>query len=76
MAAAGDRGAAFATNPAWAARLIERALTAHVPFAWVAADGVGALETGLLRARTGYVPGRQLRPPRPVLSKPQAIRIA
>jgi SRSO17 transposase len=52
--------ARFATKPALAARMIERALTAAVPFAWVAADtvyGVGALETLLRRAGKGYVLG-------------------
>jgi SRSO17 transposase len=50
----------FATKPALAARMIERALTAQVPFAWAAADtvyGVGALETVLRRAGKGYVLG-------------------
>jgi SRSO17 transposase len=40
--------------------MIERALVAHVPFAWVAADsvyGVGSLETMLRRAGKGYVLG-------------------
>jgi SRSO17 transposase len=50
----------FATKPALATRMIERALAAQVPFAWVAADtvyGVGALETTLRRAGRGYVLG-------------------
>ena len=40
--------------------MIERAMAAGVPFAWVAADsvyGVGELETALRRAGKGYVPG-------------------
>jgi SRSO17 transposase len=52
--------ACFATKPALAARMIEQALAAQVPFAWVAADsvyGVGALETVLRRAGKGYVLG-------------------
>mgnify|MGYP000597717442 CR=1 FL=1 len=52
--------ARFATKPALAARMIERALAAQVPFAWVAADtvyGVGALETALRRTGKGYVLG-------------------
>jgi SRSO17 transposase len=50
----------FATKPSLAVRMIERALAARVPFAWVAADtvyGVGALETALRRAGKGYVLG-------------------
>jgi SRSO17 transposase len=56
--------ASFATKPALAARMIERALAAQVPFAWVAADtvyGVGALETVLRRAGKGYVLSRLAR---------------
>ena len=50
----------FATKPALAATMIERALAAKVPFGWVAADsvyGVGAIETVLRRAGKGYVLG-------------------
>ena len=50
----------FATKPALACAMIERALSAQVPFAWVAADsiyGVGAVETALRRAGKGYVLG-------------------
>ena len=50
----------FATKPVLAARIIERALAANVPFAWVAADsvyGVGAIETMLRRAGKAYVLG-------------------
>ncbi len=52
--------AGFATKPALARRMIERALSASVPFAWVAADtvyGVGEIETALRRAGKGYVLG-------------------
>ena len=44
----------------WRAAMIERAIAAGVPFAWVAADsvyGVGELETALRRAGKGYVLG-------------------
>ena len=50
----------FATKPRLAARMIERALAASLPFAWVAADtvyGVGEIERVLRRAGKGYVLG-------------------
>ncbi len=50
----------FATKPAIARTMIERAIAAGVPFSWVAADsvyGVGAIETALRRAGKGYVLG-------------------
>ena len=50
----------FATKPRLARAMIERALAAHVPFSWVAADtvyGVGEIETVLRRAGRGYVLG-------------------
>ena len=53
-------GTAFATKPALALEMIERAITADVPFAWVAADtvyGVGDIEMGLRRAGKGFVLG-------------------
>ena len=43
-------GIAFATKPAMARAMIERAIAAKVPFGWVAADsvyGVGGIETAL-----------------------------
>ena len=50
----------FATKPALALGMIERAITAGVPFAWVAADsvyGVSDIEMALRRAAKGYVLG-------------------
>jgi SRSO17 transposase len=50
----------FATKPAIGVAMIERALKAGVPFAWVAADsiyGVGEVEMVLRRAGKGYVLG-------------------
>jgi SRSO17 transposase len=53
-------GMAFATKPALAVQIIDRAIRAQVPFAWVAADsvyGVGDIEQALRRAGKGYVLG-------------------
>ncbi len=53
-------GTRFATKPAIARAMIERAIAAKVPFSWVAADsvyGVGSVETALRRAGKGYVLG-------------------
>ena len=53
-------GTGFATKPRLARAMIERAIAAKVPFAWVAADsvyGVGEIETALRRAGKGYVLG-------------------
>src|SRR3979411_656133 len=53
-------GSGFATKPAIALKMIERALAAEVPFGWVAADsvyGVGDIEMALRRAGKGYVLG-------------------
>jgi SRSO17 transposase len=50
----------FATKPQLALAMIERAIQAKVPFAWVAADsiyGVGDIELALRRAYKGYVLG-------------------
>jgi SRSO17 transposase len=53
-------GTVFATKPALARQMIERAIAADVPFSWVAADtvyGVGDIEAALRRAGKGYVLG-------------------
>jgi SRSO17 transposase len=53
-------GTTFATKPRLARAMIERAIAAGVPFAWVAGDsiyGVGEIEIGLRRAGKGYVLG-------------------
>jgi SRSO17 transposase len=53
-------GAVFATKPALAVQMINRAIAAGVPFSWVAADsvyGVGDIEQALRRASKGYVLG-------------------
>ena len=50
----------FATKPALACAMIQRALAANVPFSWVATYsvyGVGDLEMALRRAGKGYVLG-------------------
>ena len=50
----------FATKPKLATRMIARAITAFVPFRWVAGDtvyGVGGIEQQLRRAGKGCVPG-------------------
>jgi SRSO17 transposase len=50
----------FATKPRIAVGMIEQAIRAGVPFAWVAADsvyGVGEVETTLRQAGKGYVLG-------------------
>ncbi|MGL4440924.1 MAG: IS701 family transposase [Bosea sp. (in: a-proteobacteria)] len=50
----------FATKPAQALNMINRAIAAEVPFAFVAADsvyGVGDIEMALRRAGKGYVLG-------------------
>ena len=55
----------FATKPQLAARMIERAVTAEVPFNWVAADTVYGvdIEMALRRAGKGYVLGTHANQP-------------
>lgn len=53
-------GTEFATKPQLAATMIRRAIDAHVPFRWVAADsvyGVSTVEKTLRRGGIGYVLG-------------------
>lgn len=53
-------GIGFSTKPRMAQDMIERAIEANTPFAWVAADsvyGVSHLETALRCAGRGYVLG-------------------
>ena len=53
-------GIGFSTKPQLAGEMIQRALAARTPFAWVAGDsvyGVGAIEGALRRAGKGYVLG-------------------
>jgi DDE superfamily endonuclease len=47
----------FVTKPEIAARMIERAVAAGVPFDWVAADTINGVEMPLRRAGKGYVLG-------------------
>ncbi len=66
----------FATKPAIALAMIERALAADMPFSWVAADsvyGVGAIETALRSAGKGYVLGVNANHLFHSWAKPQAI---
>ena len=69
-------GTRFATKPAIARAMIERAIAADVPFAWVAADsvyGVGNIEMALRRAGKGYVLGVNANHSFRSWGKPQAI---
>ena len=69
-------GIGFATKPAIARAMIERAIGADVPFSWVAADsvyGVGDIETALRRAGKGYVLGVNANHPFRSWAKPHAI---
>lgn len=67
---------AFATKLGLALAMIGRAMTAEVPFAWVAADsvyGVGGIETALRRAGKGYVLGVNANHPFNSWDKPQPV---
>jgi SRSO17 transposase len=66
----------FATKPALALAMIERAIAAMVPFSFVAADtvyGVGDIEMALRRSGKGYVLGVKSNEPFHSWDKPQTI---
>ena len=66
----------FATKPALARAMIERAIAANVPFSYVAADsvyGVGDIEMALRRAGKGYVLGVKSNQPFYSWGKQQAV---
>ena len=66
----------FATKPALALAMIERAIAASVPFSFVAADsvyGVGDIEMALRRAGKGYVLGVKCNHPFRSWGKPRPI---
>jgi len=66
----------FATKPALALAMIERALASNVPFSFVAADsvyGVGDIEMALKRAAKGYVLGVNANHPFRSWGKPLAV---
>jgi SRSO17 transposase len=58
-------GTGFATKPQLALAMMERAIAAQTPFAWVVADsvyGVGEIETALRKPAKGYVLGVTSKP--------------
>jgi SRSO17 transposase len=66
----------FATKPALALAMIQRAMASNVPFSWVAADsiyGVGDIEMALKRAAKGYVLGVNANHPFRSWGKPLAV---
>jgi len=71
-----SKNTGFATKPALALAMIERAIASGVPFSWVAADsvyGVGDIEMALKRAAKGYVPGVNANHPFRSWGKPLAV---
>lgn len=66
----------FATKPAIALAMIDRAIGAGAPFSWVAADsvyGVGDIEMALRRAGKGYVLGVNANHPFRSWARPQPV---
>jgi SRSO17 transposase len=66
----------FATKPKLAVAMIERAIAAAVPFAWIAADtvyGTGDVEMTLRRAGKGYVLGTNANHPFHSWGKPWLV---
>lgn len=66
----------FASKPALAIAMIERALAAALPFSWVAADsvyGVGDIEMALRQAGKGYVLGVNANRPFRSWAKPHIV---
>jgi SRSO17 transposase len=67
---------AFATKPKLAVSMIERAMTARVPFTWVTADsiyGVSEVEMKLRQAGKGYVLGVNANSPFNSWNKPTVV---